>query len=130
HGLTSPSTHIGLPNTDEEWKPIFDTSVAMGIHYVVVPSVSREYSKSGDGWKKLATRLNAAGELAKKSGLRIGYHNHDAEFAIVDGAPGYDTLMAGIDPKLVDMEIDLYWAVKAGQDPLAMIARWPGRFAL
>jgi len=42
----------------------------------------------------------------------------------------YDVLLAETDPKLVQLEMDLYWMVKGGQDPLAYFARWPGRFPM
>ena len=66
--------------------------------------------------------------MAKKFGLRIGYHNHNAEFAPQASGPnGFETLVANTDPKLVDFELDLYWAVKAGQDPIAIIEAHPKR---
>src|SRR5947207_2433902 len=48
----------------------------------------------------------------------------------VEGKLPYDVLLAETDPKLVQMEMDLYWITKGGQDPLAYFARWPGRFPL
>jgi sugar phosphate isomerase/epimerase len=128
HGLNSPSTHIGLPRTDAEWAPHFAMSTAMGQQWVIVPFIGGDY-RSADGFKRLADRLNSGGALAKAAGLRMGYHNHDFEFASLDGGTnGLSILLANTDPSLVDFELDLYWAVKAGQDPLAMIAAHPKRF--
>ena len=129
HGMTAPSTHIGLPKTDAEWEPHFVMAKAMGHTCVIVPSFGAEFRGDG-GYKRLADRLNSSGALAKKSGLRIGYHNHDAEFAPQASGPnGFEILAANTDPKLVDFELDLYWAVKAGQDPLKIIAAHPQRIA-
>ncbi len=55
------------------------------------------------------------------------YHNHDFEFTPLEGRLPYDVLLAETDPQLVQLEIDLYWITKGGQDPLAYFARWPGR---
>ena len=64
-------------------------------------------------------------------GLRFAYHNHDFEFKkLPSGEMGYDILLKECDPKLVKMEMDLYWITKGGQDPLAYFAKWPGRFPL
>ncbi|MBL0171125.1 MAG: sugar phosphate isomerase/epimerase [Gemmatimonadaceae bacterium] len=129
HGMTSPSTHIGLPKTDAEWEPHFAMANGMGHDCVIVPSFGSEFRGEG-GYKRLADRLNSSGELAKKAGLRMGYHNHDAEFAPqAVGTNGFEILVANTDPKLVDFELDLYWAVKAGQDPLKLIAAHPKRIA-
>jgi sugar phosphate isomerase/epimerase len=129
HGLTAPSTHIGLPKTDAEWEPQFAMSKAMGHEWVIVPSFGAEFRGEG-GYKRLADRLNSSGALAKKAGLRMGYHNHNAEFAVAEGGKtGMDILLENTDPSLVDFELDLYWAVKAGADPMAFIKAHPKRIA-
>ena len=42
----------------------------------------------------------------------------------------YDLLLAETDPKLVALQLDLYWITKAGHDPLAYFTKWPGRFPM
>lgn len=128
HGMTSPSTHIGLPKTDAGWEPHFTMARAMGHACVIVPSFGAEFRGDG-GYQRLADRLNSSGELAKQAGLRVGYHNHAVELAPQASGPnGLEILLANTDPKLVDFELDLYWAVKAGHDPLTMIVAHPNRF--
>lgn len=127
HGLTAPSAHEALPKTDEDWKPIFDRAHGMGHKIVIVPFVGDDYRGSKANWQKLADRLNAGSRLAKAAGLQFGYHNHDFEFAPVEGTTGYEILTTQTDKDLVKLELDLYWTVKAGQDPLALMKRWPGR---
>jgi len=128
HGLTTPATHIGLPRTDAEWAPHFAMAKEMEHNWVIVPWLDAGMRKTADDWKRAADRLNAGAAMAEAAGLNFGYHNHDFEFAPVDGTTGYEILMTRTDPKLVDFELDIYWAVKAGQDPLAMMERWPGRY--
>jgi sugar phosphate isomerase/epimerase len=54
-----------------------------------------------------------------------------AEFhPLPSGEIGYDILLADCDPKLVKMELDLYWITKGGRDPLEYFAKWPSRFPL
>lgn len=127
HGLTAPATHEALPATDDGWGAIFDRAHAMGHAMVIVPFVGNEYRGSRAAWQRLAARLTTGAQRAKAAGLRFGYHNHDFEFAPVEGTTGFDILTTETDPTLVALELDLYWAVKAGQDPLALFARWPGR---
>lgn len=127
HGLTAPTTHEALPVSDDGWGAIVDRAHAMGHAMVIVPYVGNEYRGSRAAWQRLAARLNTGAQRAKAAGLRFGYHNHDFEFAPVDGTTGFEILTTETDPKLVALELDLYWAVKAGQDPLAIFDRWPGR---
>jgi sugar phosphate isomerase/epimerase len=63
--------------------------------------------------------------------MRFAYHNHDFEFADLGGGrTGFDILLAGTDPALVQFELDLYWATRARRDPVALFAANPGRFPL
>jgi sugar phosphate isomerase/epimerase len=64
-------------------------------------------------------------------GIQFGYHNHNFEFTSIDGVvPYYDIFLPEMDPDLITMEIDLYWVTKAGQDPVEMFNKYPGRFQL
>ena len=127
YGFTAPATHAALPVTDDGWGPIFERAQGMGHQYVIVPWVGADYRGSRAAWQRLAERLNTGGRLAQAAGLQFGYHNHDFEFAAVDQSSGYDILVESTDPALVKLELDLYWAVKGGRDPLGIMRRWPGR---
>lgn len=128
HGLTAPATHIGLPATDAGWTAHFENAKAMEHNWVIVPWLDGKSLKTADDWKRIADRLNSGGRMAESAGLNFGYHNHDFEFAKVGDTTGYELLMQHTDPNLVDFELDIYWAVKAGHDPLEMISRWSGRY--
>ena len=129
NGLSSPSTHLMSDNT-EGWKKAIDLAKSMGHDYIVAPWIPEEKRKSLDDWKKIGAMFNQVGQMAKDAGIQFAYHNHDFEFPKVEGQVPYDMLLASTDPKLVQLEIDLYWITKAGQDPLAYFARWPGRVPL
>jgi sugar phosphate isomerase/epimerase len=127
HNLTAPSSHEALPTTDNDWGPIFDRAHGMGHKLVVVPYVGDEYRGSKANWQRLAARLNTGAQKAKAAGLQFAYHNHDFEFAPVDGTTGYEIVTTQTDANAVKLELDLYWTVKAAQDPLALMKRWPNR---
>jgi sugar phosphate isomerase/epimerase len=129
NGLTAPAAHIPAAGPDA-WHEALDAAHVIGHRYLVVPWIPVEQRTGIDGYKKIAAHFNQAAEQARAAGLQFAYHNHDFEFAPVDGKLPYDVLLAETDPKLVQMELDLYWITKGGQDPLAYFARWPGRFPL
>lgn len=52
--------------------------------------------------------------------MKLAYHNHDFEFKKFGNQTGYDILLQETDKKLVDFELDLYWAVRSGNDPLQL----------
>jgi len=77
-----------------------------------------------------AERINAYGKQAKEAGFRFAWHNHDKEFADVDGKLAFDILMENTDPDYSTVQLDWYWVVKGGQDPVTYFNRYPGRFEL
>jgi sugar phosphate isomerase/epimerase len=129
HGLSAPSVHTGSIAPDD-WKAALDAAKVVGHQYIVVPWVPQEKRMTLDGWKRVAEEFNRAGETARAAGLQFAYHNHDFEFPRMEGRIPFDVLLESTDPKLVQLEIDLYWITKGGQDPLAYFARWPGRVPL
>ena len=96
----------------------------------MIPWLEETYRNSADNYKKIAEGLNKAGGLAKDGGLKLAYHNHDFEFATVDGQTGFDILTQNTDKNLVFFELDLYWAVKAGHDPVHLFQQHPGRICM
>jgi len=129
NGLTAPSTHVAYEN-DDQWKTALATAKTIGHEYIVMPWIPPEKRKTLDDWKNFAQVFNHAAQMAHDSGIQFAYHNHDFEFPKLDGQIPYDVLLQSTDPKLVQLEIDLYWITKAGQDPLTYFARWPGRIPL
>jgi sugar phosphate isomerase/epimerase len=129
HGLTAPSVHTGDIAPDA-WAKALDAAKVIGHQYIVVPWIPEGRRKTLADWKAVGADFNRAAAAAKAAGVQFAYHNHDFEFPLVEGRIPYDVLLAETDPTLVQLEIDLYWITKGGQDPLAYFARWPGRVPL
>jgi len=129
NGLSAPATHLMSDNPDG-WKKAVDLAKAVGHDYLVAPWIPEEKRTNLDGWKRVAEEFNRVGQVAKDAGIQFAYHNHDFEFPKMEGQVPYDLLLQSTDPKLVQLEIDLYWITRGGQDPLAYFARWPGRTPL
>lgn len=129
NGLTAPSAHSAdLPSIRTRFGQVLEDAATIGHRYVVCASLPRS-EQSADGYKRVAGEFNSAGAVAAKSGITLGYHNHDGEFQPLGDTNGYDILLAECDPKVVTMQMDLFWTVKAGRDPLAYFAKYPGRFS-
>ena len=107
-----------------------EAAQAIGHQYLVCGYLPAEERGSLDDYKKLVELLNRTGERLKKVGIQFGYHNHDFEFTSMEGRLPYDVILAGTDPRLVKMELDLYWITKAGQNPLKYFSAYAGRFPL
>lgn len=133
HNLKTPSGHYTmgdfLKNGDEDQlKMTVNDAAKMGHDYFVIPYLTDDLRTSLDDYKRLATRLNKAGEQAKSAGMKLAYHNHDFEFKDWGGGKtGMDILLKETDPKLVNLEMDIYWVTKAGKNPIDFIKANPGR---
>jgi hypothetical protein len=64
--------------------------------------------------------FNKVGEMCQKAGLQFGYHNHDFEFVPVEGQAANGSAACLDEPRSGKDRADLYWAVKAKQDPVAL----------
>ena len=129
NGLTAPSAHSAdLNSIRTRLAQVLEFAGAIGHRFVICASLPRS-EQTGDGYRRVAAEFNRAGAEAAKVGVTLGFHNHDGEFAPLGATTGYDILLAECDPKLVTMQMDLFWTRKAGRDPLDYFARHPGRFS-
>ncbi len=126
-GLRAPSSHDGIPSDKDALEELLGQARTLGQRWVVLPYFAAEDLAA---YHRLAEHLNWAGDIARRHGIRIGYHNHAHEFTPHGGIRPYDILLQGTDPHLVDFELDVFWAVKAGVDPVELFDRAPGRFPL
>ncbi len=129
--LVSRSSHIGANLMRADAAKEIASAKTIGQEYITLPSYPFARTGGIDAWKQGAAEFNKWGAMCRDAGIRLAYHNHNAEFAAVDGGPtGYDVLMRETDPALVDFEMDLYWTVFADQNPIALFAKYPGRFTM
>ena len=116
--LTAPSGHYDSDkllkdgNTDDLQNQI-EAAVIVGSDFLTIPWINDAFRNNADDFKRLAERMNKAGNLCKSAGIRLGYHNHDFEFKQYEDQTGYDILLKETDPTLVHFEMDLpLWHVK------------------
>ncbi len=128
-GLASVAAHFNYENREKN----VEYAHALGLKYMVCPSIPGELTSSLDGYHKAGDYFNAWGESAQKAGLQFAYHNHNTEFAPLassNGPTGFAALMQATDPHLVKLELDLYWLAYAGQDPAATLRKYAARTVL
>ena len=128
-GMEVVSGHYGFQQANgDTWEKAISDAKSIGQQYIIVPYLDEGDRKSIDDYKKVCEQLNKAGEACNKQGIRFGYHNHAFEFDKLEGQIPIEVMLAELDPNLVGWEMDIYWVVRAGADPLEYFDRYPGRF--
>ena len=130
-GLTVPAIHQYLDAIEKEPEAAIQECRNFNTDTIVITGMYRfDYSKK-ENIIELAARLNKAGKALKEGGIRLLYHNHNAEFLPVEpGVSAYDLLLQETDPAYVNFEFDSYWCADAGCDPLMQIQQLGSRMKL
>jgi sugar phosphate isomerase/epimerase len=126
-GLASPSCHLQGNTADAlgaNLQKTLDDCATIGHKWMVLASPPRGMS-GADGYKQMGEMLSKGAAGAKSAGVRVAYHNHDADFRAIGDSNGMDILLSSSSD--VYAELDVYWIVKAGGDPFAFIDKHPGR---
>jgi sugar phosphate isomerase/epimerase len=103
-----------------------EDSAVLGVRYLRTNSVP-DAERTLDGYRNFARDLNVAGAAARDAGFQFGHHNHLYEFQPIDGVVPMDLLLAETDPRLVDLQLDIGWAVRAGVDVVEFMTANPHR---
>lgn len=142
HNLPIISSHVGRNLPDSAgyadamawWDACIDAHSVLGVKNIVQPSMGRDAYESLANLKRYCDYFNEIGAKCNAKGIRFGYHNHAREFGTTSldstGAIIYDFMLENTDPSKVMFQLDLYWAVEGGVNPVDYFNKYPGRFEL
>jgi sugar phosphate isomerase/epimerase len=131
-GMRSESCHFQFREYDAG---LIDQSIdyakGLQLKYMIMSSPkegARDSNATMDLWKWNFDHMNKVGERVKAAGMQFGYHNHSNEWKQIGDTLVYDELLKSVDPKLVQLQMDLGGTVSSGHDPIKCLAANPGRF--
>lgn len=128
-GLKCCGTHIGLDTLlGDNLQATVEFNKTLGNKFLIVPGLPEQYRGSKEAWLKTASVFNEIAEKLEPHKMRVGYHNHSAEFQPIDGELPWD-LFFGNTKKSVVMQFDTGNAMHGGGDPVKFLKRYPGRAA-
>lgn len=127
NGLKAAGSHTGV---DALLGSALGETVAfnreIGNRFIVVPGLPGEYTNSPDAWRRTADLFNEVAAQLAPHGMRLGYHNHAAEFQPLEGEIPWDILFSRAKPEII-AQMDVGHVLRAGADPLPYLERYPGR---
>jgi sugar phosphate isomerase/epimerase len=128
-GLHAIASHEGIEHLRADAGAVAGRLTEMGCPRAIVPWMPEADRATVDDVRRFAIELGEHASRLARDGIRLGYHNHDFEFAPLDGTTIWDVLQAEL-PVAVDLELDVYWASVGGHDPATEIAATADRIRL
>ena len=122
-GAEVKSAHI-FPFNDDMYRRVIEYNQKIGNDTIVYPM---EFFHDHDDALRIAERCQTLGKIARSEGMKFLYHNHFHEFQVFDGETVLDTIMNNTDPDYVNLELDTFWTMRAGLDPVEMIRHFGTR---
>ncbi len=115
---------------EQRWRQLFEIQKACGGKYFVIPSYRVDYTT--EDLQRMCNYLNKIGKIAAEYGLKLGYHNHAAEYRKLKDSDAvmWEYLVEHTDPQYVCFELDVYWCSKGGKSPVMYLKKYPDRIQL
>jgi sugar phosphate isomerase/epimerase len=133
-GITVVSGHFGYDAMKKDVNEVVKAAQTVGVKYAGVAWIPHEVGNFGTAdVQRAAADFNTFGEAFKKAGIQFFYHVHGYEFRpIAEGATEtfFDQLAAATNPDLVAFEMDVFWVVQPGADPVKLLEKYPNRWPL
>ena len=129
-GLSTTGMHVGLDTLRNKMGETAEAAHILGQQYAGIAKIPEDERRSLDDYKRVADEFNIIGEKAKAYGIRFYYHNHGYGLKEVEGKIPFDLILERTDPSLVYLEMDVFWTIAGGADPLKYLDNYHGRYKL
>lgn len=129
-GMRCIATHRSWQSLSRDTQREIEFHQALGCDYTAIGMMPPEYGFSQDGFARFLRDAQPVGDRLASAGIRLGYHNHSAEFVRIGPQQRtlFDLLVEAGD--WLQLEIDTYWAAHGGLDPARLLRRCAGRIAV
>ncbi len=129
-GMRCTSFGVGYPDLEKNMETVIANAKTLGAKYVRVAWIPHEGKFTPEMAKKTVDDFNRFGKQLKDSGLMFVYHNHGFEFEPYENGTLFDYIVQQTNPDYVNFEMDVLWVYFPGQDPAALLKKYPTRFKL
>ena len=130
NNLTTVSVGADFNQLDSNVQNVVSNAKAFGAKYVMCAWVPHKTSFTLDDANKAIAVFNKAGKVLKQNGITFCYHAHGYEFAPYENGTLFDYMASKMNPAYANFEMDVFWVKQPGQDPIALLKKYRGRFPL
>ncbi len=130
-GLRMIGTFGDYKKLHDDVEGVIANAKALQVEYVLCGWIPHEKGHFNEANARDAIRVfNQAGEKLKANGLRLAYHPHGFEFQPYKDGTLFDLMAAETRPEFLAFELDVFWAVHGGADPVNLLEKYGPRFEL
>jgi sugar phosphate isomerase/epimerase len=125
-GLKCIAGHVSLDMLTNSFDSTIATYKTLGCEFIVLGFLEEEHRHYGSTFDQTVARAENATAACREAGLPLAYHNHNFEFMNAEAGNGLDLLLSGA--KSLQVQFDTGWLGIAGQDPVALLHKYVGRY--
>ena len=129
-GIEPVSGHFGFERYRDDVEGVIKDAKALGLKYAGCAWIPHQGDFDEKTCRETVAVFNRAGEALSKQGIKFFYHTHGYEFQPHGQGTLFDLLMTETDPKFVSYEMDIFWIVHPGQDPVKLLEKYGKRWQL
>ena len=129
-GIKAISGHFPYEQCRDDIEGVAREAKLLGLEYAGCAWIPHQDPFDEKTCREAAAVFNRAGETLAKHGIKFFYHTHGYEFLPYRDGTLFDLLMAETKPEYVRIEMDVYWIVHPGQDPVKLLEKYGKRFEL
>ncbi len=127
YGLTPISAHVPYPDMVKDPEGVIATYAAVGCKFIAIPWYQWNFSDETESYEAFIANVRMLGDVCKKHGITLLYHNHDFEFEKMDGVYRLDKMYSDVSADLLQTELDVCWVNVGGENPAKYIRQYDGR---
>jgi sugar phosphate isomerase/epimerase len=128
--LRAVSMGVSFDSLRDDIETVISNAKTFGVRYVMCAWIAHQRPFSEEAARQAIRVFNRAGEKLKAAGITFAYHIHGYEFQPYGNGTLFDLLATELRPEFVSFELDIFWAFHGGQDPVALMRKYPKRFTM
>ena len=129
-GVEAISGHFPFEKYRDDLESIAKEAEALGLKYAGCAWIPHQGDFDEKTCRQAIEVFNKAGQVLAKHGIKFFYHTHGYEFQKHGDGTLFDLLMTETKPEFVSYEMDIFWIVHPGQDPVKLLEKYSGRWQL
>jgi sugar phosphate isomerase/epimerase len=130
HGVEPIGAHFPYEDYQKDPEAVARQAKELGLKYAGCAWIPHDGDFKEQKCREAIETFNRAGEALAKHGLKFFYHVHGYEFQPYKDGTLLDLLISSTDPKHVSYEMDIFWIVFPGQDPVKLFEKYGKRWEL